>query len=203
MSAGYLKTKVVFKRPKVGYATEKERAVVIEDLKNKINELKEGDSLKKMGDDSQKIANGILAASRAMVSLRDSSEITQGQILQTVGAMMMLFPGGQIPGAVMQSAGMFMGHTGGLIKNDGIQRFSTGGVVQGQDNVPIMAQAGEFIMRREAVQNIGVQNLADMNRSKQSGGVTVNIQGNMIGNDEFVRDTLIPQISKASSQGLA
>ena len=184
-------------------ATEKERAVVIEDLKNKINELKEGDSLKKMGDDSQKIANGILAASRAMVSLRDSSEITQGQILQTVGAMMMLFPGGQIPGAVMQSAGMFMGHTGGLIKNDGIQRFSTGGVVQGQDNVPIMAQAGEFIMRREAVQNIGVQNLADMNRSKQSGGVTVNIQGNMIGNDEFVRDTLIPQISKASSQGLA
>ena len=184
-------------------ATEKERAVVIEDLKNKINELKESDSLKKMGDDSQKIANGILAASRAMVSLRDSSEITQGQILQTVGAMMMLFPGGQIPGAVMQSAGMFMGHTGGLIKNDGIQRFSTGGVVQGQDNVPIMAQAGEFIMRREAVQNIGVQNLADMNRSKQSGGVTVNIQGNMIGNDEFVRDTLIPQISKASSQGLA
>ena len=184
-------------------ATDKERTLVLEELKNKIAELEEGEPLKDMADNSHKVANGILAASRAMVSLRDSSEITQGQILQTVGAMMMLFPGGQIPGAVLQSAGMFTGHTGGLIKNDGIQRFATGGMVQGQDNVPIMAQAGEFIMQRSAVQNIGVQNLADMNRSGQGGGVTVNIQGNMIGNDEFVRDTLIPQLSKASSQGLA
>lgn len=157
----------------------------------------------KAANSSQAFANGILAASRAMVSLRDSSEVTQGQILQTIGAMMMLFPGGQVPGAVLQSAGMFVGHTGGLIKDNGIQRFATGGMVQGQDNVPIMAQAGEFIMRREAVQNIGVQNLADMNQSGQGGGVTLNIQGNMIANDEFVRDTLIPQIAKASKQGLA
>tara|TARA_Y100000593_G_C4322562_1_gene344660 strand:+ start:4412 stop:6697 length:2286 start_codon:yes stop_codon:yes gene_type:complete len=157
----------------------------------------------KASDSTRAFANGILAASRAMVSLRDSSEVTQGQILQTIGAMMMLFPGGQVPGAVLQSAGMFVGHTGGLIKNNGIQRFAHGGMVQGQDNVPILAQAGEFIMRREAVQNIGVQNLADMNQSGQSGGVTLNIQGNMIANDEFVRDTLIPQIAKASKQGLA
>ena len=93
--------------------------------------------------------------------------------------------------------------TGGLIKDNGIQRFATGGMVQGQDNVPIMAQAGEFIMQRSAVQNIGVQNLAEMNRNGTSNGVTVNIQGNMIGNDEFVRDTLIPQLTKVSSQNLA
>mgnify|MGYP003110580936 CR=1 FL=1 len=161
------------------------------------------DETDKASDSTRTFANGILAASRAMVSLRDSSEVTQGQILQTIGAMMMLFPGGQVPGAVLQSAGMFVGHTGGLIKNNGIQRFAHGGMVQGQDNVPILAQAGEFIMRREAVQNIGVQNLADMNQSGQSGGVTLNIQGNMIANDEFVRDTLIPQIAKASKQGLA
>ena len=98
---------------------------------------------------------------------------------------------------------MFVGHTGGLIHNNGIQRFATGGMVQGQDNVPIMAQAGEFIMQRSAVQNIGVQNLAEMNRSGSAGGVTVNIQGNMIGNDEFVRDNLIPQLQKASKQELA
>ena len=58
-------------------------------------------------------------------------------------------------------------------------------------------------MQRSAVQNIGVQNLAEMNRTGSNGGVTVNIQGNMIGNDEFVRDTLIPQLTKVSSQNLA
>jgi len=184
-------------------ATDKERTIVLEELKNKIKELEEGGDLDDLGKSADKMANGILAASRAMVSLRDNTELTQGQILQTIGSMMMLFPGMQVPGALLQSAGMFVGHTGGLIKDNGIQRFATGGMVQGQDNVPIMAQAGEFVMRREAVQNIGVQNLADMNRSGQGGGVTVNIHGNMIGNDEFIRETLIPGITKASRQGLA
>jgi len=184
-------------------ATDRERVLVLEELKNKIAELEEEEPLKDMALNSSQIANGILAASRAMVALRDNTEMTKGEMMQMIGSLMMLAPGGQIPGAIVQGLGMFVGHTGGLIKNDGIQRFATGGMVQGQDNVPIMAQAGEFIMQRSAVQNIGVENLADMNRSGQGGGVTVNIQGNMIGNDEFVRDTLIPQLSKASSQGLA
>jgi hypothetical protein len=94
-------------------------------------------------------------------------------------------------------------HTGGYIKDDKtIQRFATGGVVQGEDNVPIMAQAGEFVMSRNAVQSIGVDNLAQMNQTG-SAGVTVNIQGNMIGNEEFVRDTLIPEINRTVNQGLA
>ena len=76
-------------------------------------------------------------------------------------------------------------------------------MVQGQDNVPILAQAGEFVMRRDAVQNIGVDNLASMNRTGSAGGVTINVSGNMIANDEFVRDTLIPEIQKVSDQGLA
>ena len=69
--------------------------------------------------------------------------------------------------------------------------------------MPILAQAGEFVMRRDAVQNIGVDNLASMNRTGNAGGVTINVSGNMIANDEFVRDTLIPEIQKVSEQGLA
>ena len=34
-------------------------------------------------------------------------------------------------------------------------------------------------------------------------GVTINVQGNMIGNEEFVRDVLIPEISNANNQNLA
>ena len=58
-------------------------------------------------------------------------------------------------------------------------------------------------MQRSAVQNIGVENLAAMNSGQNSGGVTVNIQGNMIGNEEFVRDVMIPEISKSQSMELA
>jgi hypothetical protein len=127
-------------------------------------------------------------------------------MLRTIGSIAAMMPGGQLIGAGFTAASMLVpvGHTGGLIKNNSIQRFATGGMVQGQDNVPIMAQAGEFIMQRSAVQNIGVQNLADMNRTGSAGGgVTVNIQGNMIGNDEFVRDNLIPQLKEVSNQDLA
>jgi len=128
------------------------------------------------------------------------------EMIKIMGSLMMVLGAGTPVGAVgsvFTAIGSIpVGHTGGLVKNDGIQRFAQGGMVQGQDNVPIMAQAGEFIMRREAVQNIGVQNLAQMNKTGQ-GGVTVNIQGNMIGNDEFVRDNLLPQIAKAARQNLA
>ena len=104
-------------------------------------------------------------------------------------------------GALLSLGAGFFAHTGGLIRNNGIQRFATGGMVQGQDNVPIMAQAGEFVMRREAVQNIGVQNLAQMNRSGESGGVTVNISAPLV--DETVIDHIIPAINKATNRNLA
>lgn len=151
-------------------------------------------------------ASSILMAAGAIKTLGDSSRTPEQDLkllMQTLGSIMMMVPGGQIPGALMQAGSMFVGHTGGLIKDNGIQRFATGGIVQGQDNVPIMAQAGEFIMQRSAVNNIGVQNLAAMNSGQTSAGVTVNIQGNMIGNDEFIRDNLIPQLNKAANQDLA
>jgi hypothetical protein len=139
-------------------------------------------------------------------SFRDAQGDADAQakvFIKTLAGLVSLLPGGQAVGAGIMLAGQFVAHTGGLVKDNGIQRFANGGVVQGQDNVPILAQAGEFVMQRSAVQNIGVHNLAEMNRTGSSGGVTVNIQGNMIGNDEFVRDTLIPQLTKVSSQNLA
>ena len=123
--------------------------------------------------------------------------------LRTAAQLLALTKEGKVASSFLSFGSAFIGHTGGLIKNNGIQRFAQGGMVQGQDNVPIMAQAGEFIMRREAVQNIGVGNLAQMNRSASGGGVTVNIQGNMVGNESFVRDTLIPEIARATNQNLA
>ena len=168
------------------------------------------DTTKQMEDNFRNAAgaiNSMTSAIRVLKSESEDPEQKMKSLIQLVGSLLAQFggPQGAAAGAVLNlGAELAIGHTGGLIHNNGIQRFATGGMVQGQDNVPIMAQAGEFIMQRSAVQNIGVQNLAEMNRGGSAGNnVTVNINGNMIGNDEFVRDSLIPQLQKASKQNLA
>ena len=145
--------------------------------------------------------NGVAGAIRLMkAEADDPKQRLQGLIQLLAGIVAITNP---VAGAAINIGGALIAHTGGLVQNNGIQRFATGGMIQGQDNVPILAQAGEFVMQRSAVQNIGVQNLAAMNSGQSAGGVTVNIQGNMIGNDEFVRDNLLPQIRKAAQQDLA
>ena len=167
-----------------------------------------GSDVDSTSDSSNKAAASLNVLAGAMSSLKgDTKDANQMMsiFLRTVGSLVALTPGGATVGGAMTLLASLVpvGHTGGLIKQNGIQRFANGGMVQGQDNVPIMAQAGEFIMRRDAVQNIGVDNLASMNRTGNAGGVTINVSGNMIANDEFVRDTLIPEIQKVSDQGLA
>jgi len=56
-----------------------------------------------------------------------------------------------------------------------------------------MLTAGEVILNQAQQDNL-VGNM---------GGVTINIEGNMIGNEEFVRDTLIPEVQKVSRENLA
>ena len=93
------------------------------------------------------------------------------------------------------------GHTGGSITNKGVQAFANGGMIRGKDDVPILAQAGEFIMRREAVQSIGLDQLHQMNQSGQSNNMTINISAPMV--DETVVDHIIPAIEKAARFNLA
>ena len=152
---------------------------------------------------SKNAAASINIFANAISQLRNNSmdaSQTFGFLLSTIGQFVAL-SGNAVGGAGLGLLSGFFAHTGGLITNRGIQRFANGGVVQGQDNVPIMAQAGEFVMRREAVQNIGVQNLAQMNRSGDAGGVTVNISAPLV--DETVIDHIIPAINKATNRNLA
>jgi len=93
------------------------------------------------------------------------------------------------------------GIVSGAITQNGVQAFAGGGTVRGRDDVPILAQAGEFIMRREAVQNIGLDQLHQMNQTGQSNNLTVNISAPMI--DETVVDHIIPAIEKAARFDLA
>lgn len=69
------------------------------------------------------------------------------------------------------------------------QKFARGGIVQGvgnQDTVPAMLTPGELILNQAQQENLAGNN-----------GITINIGGNIIGEESFVRDTLIPEIEKA------
>ena len=79
-------------------------------------------------------------------------------------------------------------HSGGMIGS-----YHQGG------NVPIMAQEGEFVMRRSAVESIGVENLNRMNRTG-SAGVNVTFSGNVL-SKSFIEREAIPMIKKAIRRG--
>ena len=134
----------------------------------------------------------------------NSLKAIASQLVAKAGAfalLQMFFPTGLAKSGLSFLKFAGFAHTGGYIKEDKtIQRFATGGVVQGEDNVPIMAQAGEFVMSRNAVQSIGVDNLAQMNKTGNA-GVTVNISAPLV--DETVVDTIIPAIEKAQRMNLA
>ena len=123
-----------------------------------------------------------------------SAEKKFGILLRTLGTVLSLGKTTSAGGAAVSAFASLFAHTGGLIQNNGIQRFATGGMVQGQDNVPIMAQAGEFVMRRSAVDRIGIQNLASMNSGGGGGGLTINIAGDMVGDEDHVRTKVLPAI---------
>lgn len=71
-----------------------------------------------------------------------------------------------------------------------VPAFAEGGIVGGvgnQDTVPAMLTPGELILNKAQQENL-VGNM---------GSVNVNIQGNLIGEESFVRDILVPEIEKA------
>ena len=78
---------------------------------------------------------------------------------------------------------------GGLI---GGRRHSAGGTM-------INAEAGEFVMSRNAVESIGLENLNQMNEGGGSSNITLNISAPLV--DDTVVDSIIPAIREAVRRG--
>ena len=110
------------------------------------------------------------------------SSVGIGNILQTAVSA--------IP-VIGNIASLFM-HNGGMVPS-----YHGGGQAQ---NVPAVLQEGEFVMKRSAVESIGIENLNRMNRTGQGGSVNINFTGNVL-SDEFITETAIPQIKKAVRRG--
>ena len=88
----------------------------------------------------------------------------------------------------------------GLVDNQ-LSKFEQGGVVGGrrhsQGGTIIEAEQGEFVMSRDAVSRIGLNNLNAMNQG--GSGTTINISAPLL--DDTIVDSIIPKIEEAVRRG--
>ena len=161
--------------------------------------------LTRASDETARALGHVGSAVIGLFAKMKSGKAGMGDFLAAFGSIISMVPGGGMAGAGMsifgQALNVATAHKGGLVTPNGIQRFAAGGSIRGGDNVPILAQGGEFVMNRGAVSNIGLDRLTDMNRMGSSGSnVTVNISGGVV-QDDYVRNELIPALNKATGLG--
>ena len=78
-------------------------------------------------------------------------------------------------------------------------KLRTGGAVDGfggGDRVPALLERGEFVLNKEAVQNIGIDNLENLNSQRSGGGVNISFNA-PVTNEDFVKDFIVPTINDA------
>lgn len=171
-----------------------------------INKIKPETAATIMAIDSMSsaLAEATLAGDHLGMAVEKSLKRIAAQITAKAGVYALLatlFSGAGLAtgfGASLKFA-LGIAHTGGLIKDNKVQKFATGGVVEGQDNVPILAQNGEFVMSRRAVESVGIET---MNRINQTGSAGVNITlNNPIMTQDFVENDLAEAIKEAARKG--
>ena len=85
----------------------------------------------------------------------------------------------EIGGTTGEIIKKIFGATGGLVTNDGIQRFASGGAV---DNIPALLTPGEFVLNKGATEGIGINAASFINDTGKIPGnsTTVNIEAGAI-----------------------
>ena len=176
--------------------------------------IKEAEKIKVATGYINQLAGALSNAERAGTHMGKAIEDALKRIASQIASKFLLYSLASVffPSTFAGSAARFafglnpaipQAHTGGYIKDDGkIQRFANGGMVQGEDNVPILAQSGEFVMSRNAVESVGLETMNRINQTGNAGGVTVNVSGNVMTQD-FVENDLADAIREAARRGVA
>ena len=187
---GQEKTKETLKRgTKILELRKGEMDLGIEVAKVTTNNIVSQNELLKLKQDQlqAELKGAILSGQSAKDAMK--SVVRAKTMEGVVGLMASIFKSVAYPLNLILAAGA--GAAVGEVVDTQLARFADGGIVQGNasqgDVVPVMATAGELILN-QAQQN---------NLASGMGGITINIGGNMIGEESFVRDTLIPEIERA------
>lgn len=125
------------------------------------------------------LADGAKIVSGALASMGPFALIGAPAIIAAVGALT-----GSLISQIKSGAGALGFADGGLVP----------GTDRGQgDTVPAMLTPGEIVLNQAQQENIATS----------MGTINVNITGNVVGTEEFVRDALLPEISRTVRNELA
>ena len=84
-------------------------------------------------------------------------------------------------------------------------KLRQGGFIEGfggGDRVPAVLERGEFVLNKEAVQNIGINNLSELNAGKSGGGMNI-VFNAPVTNEDFVKDFIVPTIRESQERNLS
>jgi TP901 family phage tail tape measure protein len=172
---------------------------------------KETDSEKKKSDEIRKmrqksIEDAILHAD----TLEEASfKVIQAEASKAVAsAIANIFA--SFPPPINAIMAPFAGATAMRLVSEGVKmasgkKFRQGGFVDGfggGDRVPAMLEQGEFVMNKESVQAIGIQNLQELNAGRNAGGMNL-VFNAPVTNEDFVRDFIAPTIEENLQRNLS
>tara|TARA_A100001201_G_scaffold64285_1_gene60569 strand:+ start:4704 stop:6272 length:1569 start_codon:yes stop_codon:yes gene_type:complete len=180
--------------------------------KQKTREKEMADGVKKFEALKKKSRNESIESSiSALVQLNNASvgsaKVT-ARLMQTqavidtyAGANRALATGVPPFSYIQAAATIAMGLANVVQIEKGLSKYEYGGMVGGkrhsQGGTIIEAEQGEFVMSRDAVSRIGINNLNAMNQG--ASGTTINISAPLL--DDTIVDSIIPKIEEAVRRG--
>jgi hypothetical protein len=141
---------------------------------------------------AKSLTQGFDQVTGAIYDLRDAILGVNGAIDQVSGRRISVGIDTSDLSARGDGSGFDSAHWGGFLWNGRVHRFHAGGPIGG-DEFPILAQSGEFVMRRAAVNRYGVDFMRAVNSGRFGGGSQPIHIHNYVGGekvDELVVDAM-------------
>ena len=171
---------------------------------DKQKEKLEQDILKKHEEREKKAKDA--ADSRMLASFRAQQIMSINNIVMSTSEAIMkaqsqtgIFGAAWIPMIKALSAAQI-----GLVLAQSPPKMEYGGLIGGkphsQGGTMIEAERGEFVVRKSAVDSVGLETLNRINAGMGGGSVNISFQGNVLSKD-FIEDEAIPMIRDAIRRG--
>ena len=160
--------------------------------KKSVKEIK--DEQEKAWDSSKLLEEGVRSVAGALADV-----IIEGKRLEQLDLGKILLKS-VLSTAINMGINTLMGnifsapmHSGGQVS-----KYHSGGLTQNE--VPAILEQGEFVVRKEAVDSVGLETLNRINQSGSTGSVNISFTGNVLSQD-FIEDEAIPIIKEAVRRG--
>ena len=174
-----------------------------ERMKNDLNALKATEKYEKASADQKKamekkVTDEYKTQRQAQFRLNQASNLAD-IYMSTASAFTESLP--NIPLATaMAVAGAIQA---GVVLSQQMPEYQYGGLIGGnthaQGGTPLIAEQGEYIVNRDAVESLGIDTMDSINAGGGA-GMVINITGNLL-TDDFVEDVLIEKIQDAVYRG--